>query len=73
LQELEASESKRPGFDPSVFESRIERMGAFESALSKDELTKQTKKARSVFGPVMSIEIKHESLILAQNERWRRA
>ena len=61
------------GCNPGVFESRIERTEAFELAKSRDEVDQQEKIARPAGRSVMSVEIKHESLILAQNERWRRA
>ena len=64
--------------DPDVFENRIERKKAFESALSVlglIERTNTTEPNPDVLREIRLEEfrIKHESLILAQNERWRRA
>ena len=63
---------------PDVFENRIERKKAFESALSVLGLIERTNTTEP--NPVSpranrleESRIKHESLILAQNERWRRA
>ena len=63
---------------PDVFENRIERKKAFESALSVlglIERTNTTEPNPDVLREIRLEEfrIKHESLILAQNERWRRA
>ena len=63
---------------PDVFENRIERKKAFESALSVlglIERTNTTEPNPDVLREIWLEEfrVKHESLILAQNERWRRA